>query len=80
MNYKIINKSNNLISLLKNSRLNKFIKVLQKLNSAFTYILKNQPYLFDDTETRKDVYTLKESYHYKDNTDLRLIESRRTFL
>lgn len=88
MNYRTINKSNTFLSWLKikASHINKFAcefnfkEILQKLISISNYIFNDDPYLFDETESIKDIYTSKESYNYKSNTDLRLIESRRTFL
>ncbi|HCW53614.1 MAG TPA: hypothetical protein DG753_07750 [Clostridium sp.] len=86
MNNKIIIKSNTIIPLLKiiTSHLNKldykFKKISQKLNSISNYIFNNDPYLFDETRQSNTIYTLKEPYYYKNNTDLRLIEFRRTFL
>ncbi|MDO5518132.1 MAG: hypothetical protein Q4F66_11290 [Clostridium sp.] len=88
MNYRTINKSNTITSLLKVKVSNlckydfdgKLKNLLQKLSSISNYLFNDAPYLFDDNKEKNDIYNWKESYNYKDNTDLRLIESRRTFL
>ena len=86
MNNRISNKSNNLMPIQKiiTSPLNNlncsFKKILQKLNSISKYIFSNAPYLFDDTKSKNTIYSSKECYCYKNNTELKLIESRRTFL
>lgn len=88
MNYRTINKSNTFLSLLKAkvSKLEKgnyeagFKQILQKLSSIPDYLFNDEPYLFDENKDKNDIYNWKESYNYKNNTDLRLIQSRRTFL
>lgn len=88
MNYRTINKSNTLISLLKIKILNsnksglknRFMHIVEKISSIPDHLFNNTPYLFDDNIIKNDLYNRKELNNYKDNVDLRLIESRRTFL
>lgn len=88
MNYKTINKSNTIISLLKakTSTCNKpglkikLMHMVEKLSLISDYLFNNTSYLFDDNNVKNDLYNRKEYNNYKNNIDIKLIESRRTFL
>jgi len=86
MNYKTLNKSNNLLSLIKirlssMDKLNfNFKEILKNLSLISNYIFNDEPYLFDENRRKSDIYSSKEFYNYKSSTDLKLLQSRRTFL
>ena len=64
MNYRTINKSNTLISLLKIKILNsnksglknRFMHIVEKISSIPDHLFNNTPYLFDDNIIKNDFF------------------------